>query len=73
MANKVPYHMYCEEQQKLEQVLTVSEAASSFGYSERRIRQLCSEGLVSARFAAGTWLIWSDSMVRYVYLWSNAS
>lgn len=53
-------------------VLTVSEAARFYGYSRRRVLDLCNEGKITARKSGDIWLIEPESLRIYVYLRSTA-
>lgn len=45
--------------------LTVAEAVDVLGVSEQRVRTLCREGLLLSRRVGVSWLIQTDSLMRY--------
>lgn len=51
----------------LEAVLTVCEAASLSHYTQENIRVLANTGRISARKAGKTWLISAKSLAQYCY------
>lgn len=47
---------------KLDEVITVQEAAEILGVTPRQIQRLCEQGKFKCRKAKGTWLILRSSL-----------